>query len=133
MMASDRTKILFSTDRAADSGSMLIRSRPSQPRVNPAYLRETTAIPPGAAPRGMERHSIEFIDENAFKANRPCGKNSSTNGRRFCRRKSPIASERKWAVWRATPILSAVSKWQETPGSSIRASSDRRPFAILNL
>jgi hypothetical protein len=29
--------------------------------------------------------------------------------------------------------LSAVSKWQETPGSSIRASSDRRPFAILNL
>jgi hypothetical protein len=27
----------------------------------------------------------------------------------------------------------AVSKWQESPGSSIKASSDRGPFAILNL
>jgi hypothetical protein len=31
----------------------------------------------------------------------------------------------KWVEWRATPILSAVSKWQKPPGCSIRASSDR--------
>jgi hypothetical protein len=51
MMASDRTKILFSTDRAADSGTMLIRSRPSQPRVNPAYLREMIRTPKTSAAR----------------------------------------------------------------------------------
>jgi hypothetical protein len=63
MMAPDRTKILFSTDRAADSGSMLIRSRPSQPRVNPAYLRETIGILPRGGPqRGIERHWVEFIE-----------------------------------------------------------------------
>jgi hypothetical protein len=56
MIASDRTKILFSTDRAADSGTMLICSRPSQPRVNPAYLREMIRTPPGRL--------VEFIDEN---------------------------------------------------------------------
>jgi len=40
--------------------------------------------------------------------------NSSTNGRHFCRRKSPIASASKWAEWRATPISSAAWKWRKT-------------------
>jgi len=34
------------------------------PRANPGYLRETTAITPGRPGLGVERHSIEFIDEN---------------------------------------------------------------------
>jgi hypothetical protein len=49
MMASDRTKILFSTDRAADSGTM-------------PYTLKAVAAPRKS--RVFTRHSIEFIDEN---------------------------------------------------------------------
>jgi hypothetical protein len=64
MMASDRTKILFSTDRAADSGTMPYTLKAvAAPRKSRVFTRDDRH-PPGAAPRGMERHSIEFIDEN---------------------------------------------------------------------
>src|SRR6266516_6476030 len=64
---------------------------------------------------------------NALRANGQCGKNSSVNGRRFCRRKRPTVSDRKWVEWQVIPTSSLVSKWQEMPGSSIKAS---KPAAV---
>jgi hypothetical protein len=72
---------------------------------------------------------------NAFKANRPCGKNSSTNGRRFCRRKNPIDQARwqelkrsEWLVilWVAnarkipTAVLDSVGQVYRQPIATIR-------------
>jgi hypothetical protein len=60
--------------------------------------------------------------------NRRCGKNLWVNGRRFCRAKRPTASARKGEDWRAIRISSAVSKWRETPASSIKVNKKQRHY-----
>ena len=76
-----------------------------------------------------------WLSRNAFKANRPCGKNSSTNGRRFCRPKNPIASVPKRGEWRATPILSVSQNGKRRPAaqSGQVATADFSRFSICKI
>jgi hypothetical protein len=58
MMASDRTKILFSTDRAADGGTMPYTLKAvAAPRKSRVFTRDDPYP-------GDLRRLVEFIDEN---------------------------------------------------------------------
>ena len=76
----------------------------------------------------LRRAGLILPSRNASRANRRCGKSLWVNGRRFCRAKRPTASARKGEDWRAIRISSAVSKWRETPASSIKVNKKQRHY-----
>src|SRR5215471_3669806 len=93
---------------AAAAAAVLIAVRPAQAQAIPDL--NVDPVCHGIAQQAAdpsEKGGPDLAFQNACKANRPCGKSSSMNGRHFCRPKSPIASASKWAEWRAIPISSA--------------------------